>query len=155
MRAVVLTALLCAGLAPPAPAAAADPAIEALSAAGRLQDTARVFRNGLRSGAPTAVLERLLRDLERDLDAVEQAHGLWAPGVPDKSHEAVEVERQAIRRGCSRMHEHLRQLSEVLCSDPDDHARMASLAIDVGRQAGSCEKALRAVRRLGASRTLS
>jgi hypothetical protein len=148
MRAVVLGAVLLAASAGAAMPREADPSRTAIDAVERLQDTARLYRNGLRTGAPTSALERLLRDLERDLEAVEQAHGAWAPHVPEESRAAVDAERQAIRRGCSRMHEYLRQLSEVLCSDPDDHARMASLAIDVGRQAGSCETALRTVRRL-------
>jgi hypothetical protein len=147
MRVVILTMLLAvaAGAATPR---ASDPPTAAIDAAERLQDTARLYRNGLRTGASPAALERLLGELERGLQAVEQAHAVWAPSVPEESRQAVEVERQAIRRGCNRMHEHLRQLSEVLCSNPDDHARMASLAIDVGRQAGSCEKSLRTVRRL-------
>ena len=148
MRVVFVGTLLLAVAGGGAMPLAGDPVMAAIDAAERLQDTARLYRTGLRTGATTAALERLLRRLERELEAVEQAHGEWAPNVPVESRGAVDVERQAIRRGCSRMHEHLRQLSEVLCSDPDDRARMASLAIDVGRHAGSCEKALRGARRL-------
>lgn len=147
MRVVMLTMLLVAAIGPAMPRAS-DPSTAAIDAAERLQNTARVYRNGLRGGAPAFALERLFRKLERDLETLEQAHAAWAPDVAEESREAIDIERQAVRDGCSRMHEHLRQLSEALCSDPDDHARMASLAIDVGRQAGHCEKSLRAARRL-------
>jgi hypothetical protein len=143
----MLTMLLAAAVGPAMPRAS-DPSTAAIDAAERLQDTARLYRNGLRTGAAAVTLERLFGELERELETVEQAHAAWAPDVPEESREAVAIERQAIRDGCRRMHEHLRQLSEALCSDPDDRARMASLAIDVGQQAGRCEKSLRAARRL-------
>ena len=148
MRAVVVAAVLLVAGAGAARPQAHDPSRTAIEAAGRLQDAAHLYRNGLRTGASTAALEHLLRQLARDLEAVEEAHGAWAPTVAGESREAADVERQAVRRGCSQMHDHVRQMSEVLCSDPDDHARMAALAIEMGRQAGRCEKSLRAMRRL-------
>ena len=148
MRAVVLGAMLLAAAAGAAMPQAQDPSSTAIDAAERLQDTARLYRNGLRTGAPPSALERLLRELERDLERVEEAHGAWAPDVPERSREAADVERQAIGRGCSRMHEHVEQLAAALCSDPGDRARMATLAIEIGRQAGSCEKSLRTLRHL-------
>jgi hypothetical protein len=148
MRAVVLVAVLCAGLAPAGPVSAAEPSSEALAAAGRLQDTARVFRNGLRSGAPTPVLERLLYQLTRDLGRLESAHQEWTPAVPEAARDAVATERETIRQGCQRLHAHLDQMALALCSDPHDRARLAALAIEVGRQAGSCERTTRVVRRL-------
>ena len=147
MRAVVFAALVLAGLAPAAPASIADPYAEALSAAARLQDTARVLRNGLRTGAPIPVLDHLVQQLAHDLDRLETAHGQWAPSVPDQARDTVATEQDAIRRGCLRLHEHLDEMALTLCGDPDDRARLAALAIDVGRQAGSCERSTRAVQR--------
>jgi hypothetical protein len=145
MRAVVFAAIVWAGLAPAAPASLADPYAEALSAAARLQDTARVLRNGLRTGAPISVLDHLLQQLARDLDRLDTAHAQWAPSVPDQARATVATEQDAIRRGCLRLHEHLDEMALTLCGTPDDRARLAALAIDIARQARSCERSTRAV----------
>jgi hypothetical protein len=137
-------------LAGPVLGAVANPpeAIDgAITLAQRLQDDARVLRNGVRSGATVAVLDRQRGRLHASLTRLIQSHAQWAGALEVTDRQRVAAQTSEIEAGCERLRRTLVELDGVLIvPDPDRYA-VRSLAQAIGAQAARCERALRAADR--------
>ena len=148
MRAWLALVLVAAPFVLPVWGAGASPVMPpdlaaAAEQAQRLQDTARVLRNGARMGADAAVLRRQRDRLRAELDLLVQAHERWSSTAPDEQRRRAEAPMADVHQGCDRLRAHLDELDGALAAGPLDRARVQALGQRIGRQAAGCEHALR------------
>ena len=127
-----------------------DAVHDAITLAQRLQDDARVLRNGVRSGAAVAVLERQRSRLHAGLTQLVESHQQWAGALPVTDRQRVAEHMSTIETGCDHLRLMLVQLGDVLAAPAPDRDKVRTLGQSIGAQAARCERALRAAdRRVG------
>jgi hypothetical protein len=123
--------------------AAAEQLVTAHQQARRLQQTARVLRNGATAGASAPVLAAEVTRLRADLDGLASSHERWAAALPPERRASVAPQLARVEQGCARMRASLLELERVVASATLDRSRVQSLGQSIGRQAGLCSRALR------------
>lgn len=137
-------------VAGPASGAAANPPEsidDAIALAQRLQDDARVLRNGVRSGATVAVLDRQRGRLHAGLTRLTETHARWAGALEVIDRQRVAGQMSEIEAGCEHLRRTLVELGDVLIVPDPDRDAVRRLAQTIGAQAARCERALRAADR--------
>jgi hypothetical protein len=124
-----------------------DTVHDAITLAQRLQDDARVLRNGVRSGAAVAVLDRQRSRLHAGLARLVESHQQWAGTLPVTDRERVAAHMSTIETGCSHLRLMLVELDGVLAAPAPDRDKVRTLGQSIGAQAARCERALRAADR--------
>lgn len=124
-----------------------DAVRDAITLAQRLQDDARVLRNGVRSGAAVAVLERQRSRLHAGLTQLVESHQQWAGALPVTDRQRVAEHMSTIETGCDHLRLMLVQLGDVLAAPAPDRDKVRTLGQSIGAQAARCERALRAADR--------
>ena len=129
------------------PATAADPIDTAAAMAQALQDDARILRNGVRSGAPAAVLTRVKNRMDAEVRQLVQQHSAWAHslGAAERTRAASQLE--TIDAGCKRLAALLGEMSTAIADGAGGGEQLVELSRAAGAQAGICEKALLDARR--------
>lgn len=120
---------------------------DAMTLAQRLQDDARVLRNGVRSGAAVAVLERQRSRLHAGLAQLVESHQQWAGALRVTDRQRVAAHMSTIEAGCDHLRLMLVQLGDVLAAPAPDRDKVRTLGQSIGAQAARCERALRAADR--------
>lgn len=124
-----------------------DAVHDAITLAQRLQDDARVLRNGVRSGAAVAVLERQRSRLHAGLTQLVESHQHWAGALPVTDRQRVAGHMSTIETGCDHLRLMLVQLGDALAAPAPDRDKVRTLGQSIGAQAARCERALRAADR--------
>jgi hypothetical protein len=128
---------------------ASDAASGALAAAQRLQDDARVLRNGARTGATVATFDRLHLRLRRERDLLVNGHQHWRAQIPASMMADVAADSAAAESHFQQIDLHLSDLQAALQDGVADRARVSVLGQRIGRHAAQAERALgRSVRRV-------
>ena len=115
--------------------------------AQRMQDDARVLRNGARAGAGVAQLEREHDRLRNDLKGLVEAHERWGLALEPGERSRVAERLAAVAAGCERIHTDLGRLDAALADRKIDRRRIQELGQAIGRQSGICERELRGAKR--------
>lgn len=123
--------------------AGSDAFRDATSWAQRLQDDARVLRNGVRSGAVGMVLDRQHQRLRVDLERLVDSHQHWAGSLPGTDRQRLDERLRVIHTGCRLLQAQLDELGRALAAPTPDRELIRSLGQSIGAQAGHCERALR------------
>jgi hypothetical protein len=137
----IAIALLVGGVVSAAPLP--DEAVAARQWAQRLQDDARTLRNGVRSGAPAAVLGRERDRMTADLEQLVGAYTRWAAALDAGERARVDAPLGEMHRGCEEIRRRLAELGVVLQAREVDAARVQAIGRAVGGQALLCERTMR------------
>lgn len=134
-----------------APVTGSDDFRQATTWAQRLQDDARVLRNGVRSGAVGTILGRQHERLRGDLERLVESHQRWAGSLPSTDRQRIDERLRAIQHGCRLLQAQLDELGRALAAPTPDRQAIRSLGQSIGQQAGHCERALREAARIANS----
>ena len=110
--------------------------------AQRMQDDARVLRNGARAGAGVAQLAREHDRLRDDLKGLVEAHERWGSTLEPGERSRVAERLDAVASGCERIRADLGRLDAALADRHIDRRRIQELGQAIGRQSGICEREL-------------
>jgi hypothetical protein len=144
---IALFAAAASGLGVRPDAGPSDDIRLACRRAQRLQDDARMLRNGARSGAPIAELALLQARLRDNLNALVLMHDRWGSALEPAQRRRVAAHLATVVAGCERIRAHLDGLAGALADRELERRRIQALGQAIGRQSGICERALRAAER--------